>query len=246
MFRAVLCCKEQPLGMKERSEPNSVYDDSVFLQPETLSLSLGLKGTFNSRNNRSKVIDCAQNVNLILDDNAPDSIECDGFARAVATMSRGTLKHSKKEYAAFRESLWESPTTNPAINNTHISSEYDYHEIETKKHWEKSSGNKSIFQSGTHLGTKAFPTISALLGTDNREPYSHEGRNGNVKMFGRTRVTTPFARTKMNLFQEQSHSTVLLNRHVSTSILSVYASLILTGDECHTSRICYCSCIFVI
>jgi hypothetical protein len=129
------------------------------------------------------------------------------LSRVIATTARGNLQSNKKVYAAFRESTWADSVRNPSINNAHITSDHDYHEQETIRHWEKSKGHKSAFQPRTFSSGSKHHTIGSV------QPYHMEEHNGpNVKMFGRTRVIQPFARTK-NYAAE--HSADLLSRHVS-------------------------------
>lgn len=141
-----------------------------------------------------------------------ESLVGSDFAKSIAAMSRGALRQNKKEYAPFKEGLWEKPHINPSYRNAHISSDYEYHEKETKAHWEKANGQKSVFQSGTHSKGKSFPTIGSLLGTTH--PYlTHD----NVQVFGRTRELRPFSRTKTCGYHE--HNTSLLSKHVSFPFL---------------------------
>jgi hypothetical protein len=136
-----------------------------------------------------------------------------GFAKSIALMSQGTLRQNKKEYAPFKEGLWEKPYINPSFGNAHISNDYDYHKKETKSRREKANGQTSVFQSGTHSKGKSFPTISSLLGTT-KPRLIHD----NVQVFGRTREIRPFSRTRTCGYHE--HNTSLLSKHVSVSFFT--------------------------
>ena len=142
--------------------------------------------------------------------NDEESMGESNFARSIATMSRGSLRQNKREYAPFKEGLWEKPHINPSFQNAHISSDYDCHERETKNHWEKANGQKSVFQSGTHTEGKSFPTIGSLLGTT-QPNLTHD----NVQVFGRKREIRPFSRARTCGYHE--HNTSLLSKHVSFS-----------------------------
>lgn len=137
------------------------------------------------------------------------------FSRIIATTARGSLQSNRKKYAPFKESSWADSIQNPSRNNAHITSDYDYHEQETTKHWGNSKGHKSVFQQGTSSSGSKYHKIDSELGLDHvQKPYHREEHNGtSVKMFGRTRVIQPFARTKSYAAE---HYADLLSRHVSS------------------------------
>lgn len=196
--------------LKEHFDQSGLLSDLQSLHPESASLNIA------RRTQRARVVVDSNyhSLSVVLDEHAIDTIENNNFARAIATMARGTITKARKEYPAFKESVWENSTTNPAILNTHISCEHDYHILETKRHWEKNSGSRAVFQSGSHSPTKKFPSINPLLGTE-RGVNSPNLEYGTVKMFGRTRVAQPFVRTKVKLPEDERHNLELLARHVS-------------------------------
>jgi hypothetical protein len=173
---------------------NVVYDQK-YLQPETSNDTPERRSSLKAKadNDRHHRAVLAHRDNGV-------SMESNQFARAVATMARGAVQHQRREYAPFKDGLWEVPVRNPAISNTHITSDYDTYAIETKNHWEKSKGSKAVFQSGSHTESKRLPSIETLIlsSGQNKETYAKEGRNGIVKVFGRTRVIQPFSRTKID------------------------------------------------
>lgn len=170
------------------------------------------------KNRRLKRDMCAtnsnyHNLNVVLDCNSVGSIKDNGFSRAVATMARGTLKHTKKEYSPFRETIFAAARANSAVSNTYISRESDYHALETKRHWEKSSGNRSVFQSGTHSPGRKFPSISSLLGSQKEAMFFTNGKlREDDNLMHRSKS---FRRAKTPIFQEIDHNSEILSKHVS-------------------------------
>lgn len=62
------------------------------------------------------------------------------FALAIAAVAAGTFdelikKQKAKEPEPIRKVFWEEKRFNPPLANTHISREYDAHEIEQKRYW---------------------------------------------------------------------------------------------------------------
>ena len=153
------------------------------------------------------------NLNVVLDNQFIDGTRGNGFSRAVATMARGTSKQRRKEYSPFRDNIFTQALTNSANNFAPVNRESDYHVLETRRHWEKSSGSRAVFQSGTHSLTKTFPSINSLMGSQvATPPFTNDKylEDGN-----RPRRSKSFLRTKIHLFQEADHNSEILSKHVS-------------------------------
>ena len=152
------------------------------------------------------------NLNVVLDNQSVDCTRGNGFSRAIANMARGTSRQRRKEYSPFRENVFTQALTNSAINCAPISRESDYHVLETRRHWEKSSGSRAVFQSGTHSLSRTFPSINSLMGSRTailpltNDKYLEDGQ--------RPRRSKSLLRTKTHMFQEADHNSEILSKHV--------------------------------
>lgn len=111
------------------------------------------------------------------------------FANAIAIIAMGkaeTLKEKKKKPKSFRTIFYEEDRYNPPLNQAHITSAFEAHEVDDKLSWNKKG---LTFKTGN----REFKPPFGDKGPTHPEEYPLIFEKP-IKTFGRTREVRPLSR----------------------------------------------------
>lgn len=146
----------------------------------------------------------ASSFNAVYDKEHVGNLHNDNFSRTITMLSRGGLLQKCRTHSSFRPELQEISRFDPAVEDTNRVNDYDCRNKESKIHSKKNQlrgvicRSKICVERGKKFSATSLQQSAPLYVGDNE-----------TEIFGRTRVTKPFAMKKSASFQVRSSSLLI-------------------------------------